>query len=232
MFACGKGIIASDTPLEKRAICFRCKGWGCEFCGPVNLRDLRAVARKGRPSWRLDLTIKQQPGKTPSEEAQAMVHMWRMVRQWSERLREDRIEFLAIFERHPSSGRPHLHILLRCRRIDAEQLRAYLTRLNETRQFKLKHITNSRKAINYATKYAAKDPERFDGCKRWWKSRGWTVEADDWTPPVMDRDAVWELREVTPYEWMHACLCAGFQPEEKRPGYWEARPRERSPMLE
>jgi len=210
----------------KRAIGFRCGGWGCECCAPQKLAELRRIARRGRPTWRLDLTIKQVKGKTPSEEACAMVRMWRMARQWSERVRGERIEFLAVFERHPTSGRPHLHILLRCERIDANELRAWLTSYNGTRQFKLKRIRSAKKAINYATKYAAKDPERFYGCKRWWKSQGWLIEPDEWQKPVMDADLAWELREETLHEWQHGCLMHGFVPKELRPGYYEARPRE------
>jgi hypothetical protein len=225
MCACGKGIIASDEPLEKRALQFRCNMWRCEFCAPVKLRELRSIARQGRPCWRLDLTIKQEPGLTPSEEARKMVKMWRMVRQWSERIRGERLEFLAVFERHPSSGRPHMHILLRCTRIDVVELRAYLDRLNGTRRCTLRNVKGKNGGVTYGMKYGVKGPEQFEGCKRWWKSQNWVVEPSTWEKPVKDANVVWELREITPHEWMHACLMAGFEPEEKRPGYWEARPR-------
>jgi hypothetical protein len=221
---CGEAIIAAEDDAAKHALCFRCKGWHCEECAPRLARALNCRIQGGKPSHLLTLTNRAEPGDTPSGNARELVHAWRMIRQQFERTTGRKLASFAVFEKHPHSGFPHLHIALRCPFIDINMVRTIMRKLLDSPQCRIDRITKANRAIAYMSKYLTKEPERFDGCKRYMTSRNWDDTAPKWDRPVMDADLVWSLQETKLAQWQHKWLDQAHTLHEIRHEYWQARP--------
>lgn len=229
MKACGEKIVGAEEDFLKQALVWRCKGWHCPHCAEALQSRLRDRARNGRPTLMLTLTNRVKPGLTPSEHARQLVQAWRTIRQAIARQTgEAKVAFIAVFERH-RSGYPHLHILLRSPRIDVDWLRKKTIALLDSPQFRVDPVKKAAKAANYVAKYAAKAPEAFDGCKRYWASHSWDDPATKWEKPIADANVSWTLQDLTPAEWQHHYLCRGFEISHPRPGFMKAIPRGMSP---
>lgn len=146
----------------------------------------------------LTLTIRHVEGATPEAEAEKLALAWRRLREQLTRLYRTRFPFMAVFEKHPSSGRPHLHILLRGRFIDIRVVRAFMTKRLASPQVWIEHFPDARKAANYVAKYVKKAPEKFGNCKRYWSSADWSLKPkpeaqDDTADPVW-----WTVHMISP----------------------------------
>lgn len=148
----------------------KCKCWNCKECGPRRQKTLQYQARDGRPTKLITLTASDESGSTPTEQAQALRSAWRTIRR---RARKtfflSKVEFLAVFEK-TKRGAPHLHILCRLKYIPQRWLSEQMASLTSSPIVDIRRIKNKRMAANYVSKYIAKAPERFDGCKRYWRS--------------------------------------------------------------
>lgn len=160
----------------------RCKRWSCEVCREGNARRVRAIVCDGAPTTFITLTIRADYG-TLGEQAGRLVTAWRMIRQrWAREHHGQKIPFIAVFERHPSSGRPHLHILCRAPYIPQRWISGRMRELAGSPVCDIRAVKSRRHAARYLSKYLAKGPHRFLGCKRYWRSQDWSRRADERPP--------------------------------------------------
>ena len=163
----------------------KCKCWTCDECRPGRTKRLVEEAKSGAPTLFITLTSKRRQGLTPSEAAVLLSAAWTKVRR--ELLRErgkGSLAFLAVFEA-TKRGWPHLHIVARCKYIDQKWLSRRMAALHDSPVVDVRKIHGVRKVAAYVSKYVGKNPHRFDGVKRYWRSR------DYLTPPPPDDPDPW-----------------------------------------
>lgn len=85
------------------------------------------------------------------------------------------LQYFAVVERH-KSGRPHLHILLRCDFIPQAWLSAEMNRLAGSPIVDIRPVHGTKQAAAYVAKYIGKAPARFGSARSYWYTR-------DWAPP-------------------------------------------------
>lgn len=176
----------------------RCRCWTCEHCGPRRAKELRWAARNGKPTIFLTLTIRRGRYATPDRQAVEMAKGWRMLRQYLMRtLGWKSLPFLVVFEKH-KSGWPHMHLLLRCTFIHHELIRRWWVERFDSPMIMIKRLHDPREASIYVTKYVAKDPTVFEGCKRYWSSRDWKLADPDREKFEHPEDVWFEAVTCTP----------------------------------
>jgi len=147
-----------------------CKCWECERCGPKKKKQLMYLARKGNPTKMITLTVSSRCGEDPTSRARLLVTCWRQLRRKARKIfRQSKIEFLAVFEK-TKAGEPHLHILTRMQYVPQAWLSSEMDRLIASPIVHIRAIKNKKMASIYVSKYVAKNPERFKGTKRFWRS--------------------------------------------------------------
>lgn len=168
---------------EVRAGAIWCKSWFCEHCAPIRKRQLQAQAANGKPNRFITLTSKYRPETmTPDEAAQQLVHAWRMVVQKGKRDKIfDDIQYIAVFE-ETKRGWPHLHILARCSWVAQDWLSYHMEKYANSPIVDVRKVKSRKRAAWYISKYTAKAPHRFNGCKRYWRTHGY-----DPTPGKADK---------------------------------------------
>lgn len=153
----------------------RCKRWTCETCRPMLQKMLIAKALGGEPTTFITLTIRASWG-TLTEQAQRLVEAWRMIRQsYARQHHGHKIPFLAVFEAHPSTGRPHLHILCRANYIPQRWLSDRMRSLAGSPVCDIRRVNSTRHAARYLAKYVGKDARKFAGTKRYWRSHDYDL---------------------------------------------------------
>jgi len=153
-----------------------CKSWLCEYCAPIRQKQLMAQAVSGNPNKFITLTSRYRPDEmTPSDAARQLVHAWRMVVQRGkrEKLFKD-IQYIAVFEL-TKKGWPHLHILARCSFLAQSWLSDRLREYADSPIVDVRTVKSRKRAAWYIAKYTAKAPTKIDGCKRYWRTRGYDL---------------------------------------------------------
>lgn len=213
---CGKAGLVKVINQEAQVFRFRCKTWGCPHCQKKLRRSLIARAKKGRAKRLVTLTVNPAAFEDHSEAAQALVSAWRRARQQLKRHHGHReIEFLAVFEQH-KSGWPHLHILVRSGYIPQKWLSHYMRERISSPIVDVRKVNSAKHAAIYVAKYIAKEPRRFDGCKRFWTSAHWQAKR---AKPIKDPRAIWFIERDAAAMIRHyrAEFVALFLDEEKTP---------------
>ena len=156
-----------------------CKSWHCEHCAPIRQKQLMAQAANGEPNKFITLTSRYRPDEmTPAQAAQQLVHAWRMAVQRGKREKIfDNIQYIAVFE-VTKKGWPHLHILARCSYIAQSWLSERLKQYADSPIVDVRNVTSKKRAAWYVAKYTAKAPQKFDGCKRYWRTMGYDLSPD------------------------------------------------------
>lgn len=165
---------------EVRAGAIWCKSWHCEYCAPIRQKQLMRQAANGNPNKFITLTSRYRPDEmTPAEAAHQLVHAWRMVIQRAkrERLFTD-CQYIAVFEQ-TQKGWPHLHILARCSFLAHAWLSQRLREYADSPVCHVRSVNSARRAAWYVAKYTAKAPEKFKGCKRYWRTFGYDMSTDN-----------------------------------------------------
>lgn len=167
----GKGGIVIE-PLP-------CKRWTCEYCAPKLRRAFIAKCLAGHPTTFITLTVRASYGTVP-EQAARLVSAWRAVRQrWSRKHHGQKIPFIARLEPHPTSGRPHLHILCRAPYIPQRWLSSRMSELAGSPVCDIRAVKNRKHAAFYLAKYLGKDlATKYLGAKRWWRSHDYDQEPE------------------------------------------------------
>lgn len=174
----------------------RCRSWQCEHCNPLRRKRLVREAAHGEPRTMITLTVNPSVLGSPTERAQALVAAWREVRrQAKKRYGYKKISFLAVFER-TKRGEPHLHILSRVKWIDHSWLSNLMKSLIGAPVVDIRHVDKARNVARYVSKYIGKDPQPFEGCKRYWRSLDWlqTKTREQWEADLPPGDIeVWRM---------------------------------------
>ena len=169
-------MFCKDWTLVKRkdpglaVIPLRCKTWHCDECRPRRTKRLVYEAKSGQPNLFITLTSRRRPGGSPAAAARALARAWRQVR--SEYIKahgKGSLAFLTVFEetRH---GWPHLHIVARGKWVDQGWLSKRMGALIASPIVWVKAINGLGQVAAYISKYIAKNPQRFAGTKRYWRS--------------------------------------------------------------
>ena len=188
---CGEASLVNREDRLGTAVPLYCRRWTCGECAVNRRRQVKALARSGRPTTFITLTAGPGAGSTPAQAARTLVRSWRRIRrELVERKGLARPPFIAVFEA-TKKGRPHLHILARLPWVSQAWLSARMDRLAQSPVVDIRKIHNQRQAAAYVAKYLAKDPRRFEGCKRYWRSQDWRLDPDEDETPIMDRAEGW-----------------------------------------
>jgi hypothetical protein len=153
-------------------------------------RELIRLGLSGNPDTFITLTVNPDRFAGPDERAQRLKDAWSAVRRKACKVYGyTAIPFLAVFEK-TKRGEPHLHILARCEWIDQAWLSEQMNTRIGAPIVDIRRINSRKKAAGYVAKYAGKNPERFQGTKRYWRSQDWEVsphpEAEDEDQPKGD----------------------------------------------
>lgn len=208
-----------------------CNRWSCEYCGPRRKFQLIAQACAGEPNKILTLTVNPAKGTGPNDRRDMLHDAWkRLVKRILRKMKWKKLPYMAFLER-TKRGEPHLHILLRCGYIPqawiAEQMRAMIG----APICWIEQIKSTKKAINYVSKYVAKEPAQFGNRKRYWVSQGWEINpASEPDRPKFDPLTTRVIRERW-VETLNKFPFQGFEHVIAEDGWhrFRAIPRERSP---
>lgn len=178
MYECGSqtGVNIDLLTGEVAAGTVWCKSWKCEHCAVLRSKQLQAQAAGGYPNKFITLTSKLRPDSmTVDEAARQLVHAWRMAIQRGKRdgIFKD-IQYLAVFEL-TKNGWPHIHILARCEFLPKSWLSKRMAEYADSPIVDIRKVTSRRRAAWYVAKYTSKAPEKFQGCKRYWRTRRYTL---------------------------------------------------------
>lgn len=173
MSLCTDLTLVKADALTITAEPLRCRCWTCDHCVQVRRAELKRDARDGNPDTFLTLTVNPAFGASPDHRATLLSRSWWAIRRAArKRYGYDRMPFIAVFER-TKKGEPHLHILARCKWLDQAWLSDFMRRRMLAPIVDIRRILSKRLAAWYVTKYLTKAPHKFDGVKRYWKSRDW-----------------------------------------------------------
>jgi len=163
----------------------KCKCWTCDECRPGRTKRLVEEAKSGKPDVFITLTSKRRASLTADQAAVLLAHAWRHIR--AEYLRahgKHSLPFLAVFE-ETKRGWPHIHIVARCKWIDQRWLSKRMKALHDSPVVHVRRVTGVEKVAYYISKYISKNPHRFEGVKRYWRSLDYLFpvaaeEPDEW----------------------------------------------------
>jgi len=171
----------------------KCKCWTCDECRPGRTKRLVEEAKSGAPNLFITLTSKRRPELTASQAAVLLAHAWRRLRR--EYIREHgkgSLAFLAVFEQ-TKRGWPHIHIVARCKWLDQKWLSRRMLALHDSPVVDVRRVHGLRKVAAYVTKYISKNPHRFEGVKRYWRSLDYLIPAPPEAPDPWEESNIWEV---------------------------------------
>jgi len=182
---CAEWSLVKHSYPDLKVIPLHCKCWHCDECRPSRTQRLIHEAKRGLPTLFITLTSRRRADRTASWAAQEMVKCWRRIRrEYIEEHGPGSIPFLAVFE-ETKEGWPHLHIVARARWIDQKWLSDRMAALHDSPIVDVRRVDGLRKVAAYVAKYIGKNPHRFEGVKRYWRSLDFLKPEED-ERPVMD----------------------------------------------
>lgn len=178
MTICRQWSLVKSTPDIRKLRPLKCRSWGCEFCRPDRRSQLFALAASGDANRFLTLTINPRVGTDPADRLRLLSHAWRT---FVKRVRREHgakaLEYLAVVE-ETKNGEPHLHILLRSVYLAQRDISAAMLGLIDSPIVDIRKIRGAKSVINYVAKYITKAPKQFNGSKRYWHSKDWSLVAE------------------------------------------------------
>ena len=143
---------------------------------------------------------------------------WRIVRaEYLKRHGKDSLHFLAVFEA-TKLGWPHLHIVARAKWVDQRWLSHRMGALIGSPIVDVRAVGNISKRAAYITKYIGKNPHRFAGVKRYWRSLKYLSPDDDQEPEDPPDVPLW-IVETMPWTRVVADMVAiGYQADYRKGG--------------
>lgn len=151
----------------------RCKRWSCPECARLNRDRVMKLAAAGKPNLFMTLTCDPKRYASPSEAAQDMRRgLVALRRRIERRWKVKNIPFIVVFERH-KSGWPHMHLLLRAPYMHWKVLRGMWDDIIGAYEVDVRQIKKKSSVLYYVTKYIGKQLEKFEGCKRYWRSQNY-----------------------------------------------------------
>ena len=191
---CSEAVLVNLGLDEGRCVTLKCRSWSCEICQPDRKRQLMALAFRGKPNTFITLTVNPGYLHSPEARARALVDAWRNVaRRAKRKYGYKTIPYLAVFEA-TKKGEPHLHILCRVKWIDQAWLSEQMRQEIDAPIVDIRRVRERSKLANYVAKYVGKDPHRFEGTKRYWRTLDWMVEQWEKEEQPGTWSNVWEIR--------------------------------------
>jgi len=208
---CAEWALVKIVVNRATVLPLKCKCWTCEECRPGRTKRLVEEAKSGAPTLFITLTSKRRASLTASQAAVLLAHAWRKLRR--EYIREHgkgSLAFLAVFE-ETKRGWPHLHIVARCKWLNQRWLSNRMRDLHDSPVVDVRRVHGTKKVAAYVSKYIGKNPHRFVGVKRYWRSLDYLIR-----PPPDDDDPWSEVPwwEVVQRYWFFVAqdlLTEGFQ---------------------
>ncbi len=189
---CGEWSLVKRTHPGLTVIPLRCRCWTCDECRSLRKAQLVAEAIAGQPTIFITLTSRNRASTTPHQAAQALAVAWRQVRrEYIKKHGRGSLAFVAVFEA-TKRGWPHLHIAARAKWVDQVWLSKRMAHLIGAPIVDVRRIKGLRKVAAYVSKYIGKNPQRFEGTKRYWRSK-------DYLLPAANTD---ENQERLPEPWL------------------------------
>lgn len=173
MSYCNRFTIVKYDGERATAHPLRCRAWSCKHCRPWRKSQLVREATEGKPRTFITLTSNPMHLDTPEQRAHALVDAWRhIVRTLRVRPAFKNMQYFIVMER-TERGEPHLHILARMPYLKQKWLSDEMRKLTNAPIVDIRHVDSPKHAAYYCAKYCGKDPHRYEGCKRYWRSLDW-----------------------------------------------------------
>lgn len=83
----------------------------------------------------------------------------------------------------------------------------------------IRYVANKQKAASYVAKYVSKEPQRFIGCKRYWRSLDWIVDREEWNQYHGKNPGEWIVCTYSLQTLIQNWLNAGYGIIYERPDY-------------
>lgn len=213
---CGDASLVNQDGRIGTAVPLYCRRWTCRECAPERKRQVKKLARAGKPTTFITLTAGPGAGSSPAQAARTLVRSWRRIRrELVERQGLAAPPFIAVFEA-TKKGRPHLHILARLPWLSQAWLSKRMASLARSPIVDIRKVHSQGQAAAYVAKYLAKDPTRFEGCKRYWRSLDWVVDPIQDDTPIMDRANGWFTDKRSIPSLRHDLEVAGYRVTQDR----------------
>ncbi len=195
MFCAEWSLVKHDDPWTT-IIPLRCHCWTCDDCRPGRVRRLVSEAKAGAPNLFVTLTSRYDPTGSREVAARRLVGAWRQVRREYLKAHGKRsLPFLAVFEA-TKRGWPHLHIICRARWLDQRWLSKRMGALIGAPIVDVRRVKGLGKVAAYVSKYVGKNPHRFAGVKRYWRSLDYLSPVADTDENKKDPRGTWEVVEM------------------------------------
>ena len=216
---CGQNTLVKFTQRETTAKILACRSWTCPDCQPKRRQRLIAEAIGGQPTVFITLTLRRDDPRKRDAQVRALARAWRIIRQRCCRQRKVKtIDFLAVVER-TAAGTPHLHILARAPWIDQHWLSDQADELLDAPIVWIEKIDQHRGVATYVSKYVGKDPTKFAGSKRYWKSPDYERRPPRAGPIAGDDPIWWSIDDAAIKMVVHRWLSLGYGVEWLSPSH-------------
>lgn len=217
---CTELSVVNANRQEGEISLLKCKRWQCEICNPDNRWRVMQHCKEGRPNLFMTLTVSNKQFEDPDDAARNMRRCFVLFRRYiAKEWNIENIPFIVVFEKH-KSGWPHMHLLLRGKFMEWEKLKAKWNDLVGRGSVDIRRIRKREHVIGYLVKYMGKDLQKFEGCKRWWRSQNWHCWKEEREPRHLfgDRLVVYGMN----YDRLREQLARdGY--EIKKEGKWKFR---------
>ena len=196
---CSEWALVKNQPPTITIMPLRCRCWSCDECRPIRAARLVHEAKAGKPTMFVTLTTWRRPGHCPQAAARALARAWRTVRrEYVAKHGKGSLAFLAVFEA-TKQGWPHLHIVARCKWLDQKWLSNRMRELIGAPIVDVRRIKGLNKVAEYVTKYIGKNPQRFEGTKRYWRSLDYLLPKESSDEKEFDP---WDQWEIVKFNWL------------------------------
>jgi len=194
----------------------RCRCWHCDLCRPGRKARLVEEAQRGAPLILVTLTSKRRPDRSEDWAAQELVKCWRLIRRrYIQEHGPGSLPFLAVFEA-TKRGWPHLHIVVRAKWISQRWLSEQMGELHGSPIVDVRRVQGLRKVAHYIAKYIGKNPHRFNGVKRYWRSLDYLAPPADEEQQAPKEGATWEAIDCPVLQMQTYLERGGFAGEVRR----------------
>jgi len=181
---CSESALVNPGRYAFRAVTLKCRSWGCPICQPDRQRQLVALAKSGKPTTFITLTVNPATGFSPASRARALVQAWRtVVKRACQKYGYPNIPYLCVFEA-TKNGEPHLHILCRVKWLGQPWLSDQMKALIRAPIVHIRQVKSTGQIASYISKYIGKEPHRFASCKRYWRTQSWELPPEDCEPEM------------------------------------------------
>ncbi len=209
MFCSEWSLVKVEFP-EITVMPLRCRCWSCDECRPGRTRRLVEEAKTGLPTLFITLTSRWRSDRTPSWAAQELVKCWRNIRrQYVYEHGKGSIPFLCVFEA-TKRGWPHLHIIARCKWLDQAWLSDQMAKKHNSPIVDVRRVHGLQKVAHYISKYISKNPHRFEGVKRYWRSLDFLLPCLEPEPWKLAAPDGWVIKKTNWREYAEQCVLTGL----------------------